>query len=66
MNETVSLMSAMLAGAYIGLILLAGSSALSCYLKRQLVKANFYLSASAFGFMALMVLIALVDSCSAE
>lgn len=66
MEQTIGLGSILLACLYVCLILFAGGSALECYFKRQLVKANFYLSVSAFGFMALMVLITLLDSCSAE
>ena len=64
MEQTIGIGSGILALLYVALILFAGGSALDCYIKRQLVKANFYLSVSAFGFMALLVLMSLLDSCS--
>lgn len=64
MERFVEVGSDILAFLYVALILFAGGSALDCYIKRQLVKANFYLSVSAFGFMGIAVLIMLLDSCS--
>ena len=45
------------------IIIVHGGNAIDCYLKRQLVKANFWLSSSIFSFMALAFLFFLMDSC---
>jgi hypothetical protein len=66
MNEAIAMGTGILATIYIIIILFSGANALDCYFRRQLVKANFWLSASTFGFIALAILMILIDSCSNE
>ncbi len=66
MNNAIQFGNSILAIIYIIIILFSGANALDCYFKRQLVKANFWLSASTFGFIAFAILMILIDSCSNE
>jgi chromate transport protein ChrA len=61
---TISFGNLALAVLFILIIVFHGGNAIDCYLKRQLVKANFWLSSSIFSFIALVFLFFLVDSCS--
>lgn len=45
---------------YIIIVLLTFLKGVECYLRRQLVKANFYFSVGTFALLALIVLIILV------
>lgn len=64
MSEVIPVSSFILSIIFSLLIFFGGAAAIDCYIKRQLVKANFWLSASTFGLIALVILMFLVDSCS--
>lgn len=61
---TITFGSLFLTVMFFFIMMFHGCNAIDCYLKRQLVKANFWLSSSIFSFMALAFLFFLMDSCS--
>lgn len=61
---TITFGSIFLTVLFFLIIIFHGGNAIDCYLKRQLVKANFWLSSTIFSFMALVFLFFLMDSCS--
>ena len=47
------------------IMVVSALNAIECYAKRQLVKANFYLSVSTFSLMVIFMILFMLDGCSA-